>query len=155
VFFGRIVFAQQVLYWGDIMLYFLPMTTFAARWLTQGILPLWNPHILFGQPFVGNPQEWLFYPSTLLLALLHPARYLSWNAVLHLWLGGVGMWLFLRSLEVPFRSALLGSTAWMLCGAFVPRAQFPGMFQTIAWMGWLMWSVERHTAGEQRGERRD
>lgn len=141
--FWRIVFAQQVLYWGDIMLYFLPMTTFAARWLTQGILPLWNPHTLFGQPFVGNPQEWLLYPSTLLLALLHPARYLSWNAVLHLWLGGVGMWLFLRSLGVPFRSALLGSTAWMLCGAFVPRAQFPGMFQTIAWMGWLMWSVER------------
>jgi len=141
--FWKVVFAQQVLYWGDIMLYFLPMTTFVARWLTQGILPLWNPHILFGQPFAGNPQEWLFYPSTLLLTLLHPARYLSWNAVLHLWLGGVGMWLFLRTLGVPFRSALLGSTAWMLSGAFVPRAQFPGMFQTIAWMGWLMWSVER------------
>ncbi len=141
--FWRIVFAQQVLYWGDIMLYFLPMTSFAARWLTQGILPLWNPHILFGQPFVGNPQEWLFYPSTLLLTLLHPARYLSWNVVLHLWLGGAGMWVFLRTLRVPFHSALLGSTAWMLCGAFVPRAQFPGMFQTIALIGWLMWAVER------------
>jgi hypothetical protein len=125
------------------MLYFLPMTAFAQRWLTQGVLPLWNPHTLLGQPFVGNPQEWLFYPSTLLLPLLHPARYLSWNAVLHLWLGGVGMWLFLSALGVGFRPAIFSSTAWMLCGAFVPRAQFPGMFQTIALMGWLMWAVER------------
>ncbi|GBC97351.1 hypothetical protein HRbin16_03174 [bacterium HR16] len=141
--FWKVVLARQVLYWGDLMLYFLPMTTFARRWLTQGILPLWNPHILFGQPFVGNPQEWLFYPSTLLLPLMHPATYLSWNTVLHLWLGGTGMWLFLRALNVGFRPALLASTAWMLCGAFVPRAQFPGMFQSIALIGWLMWAVER------------
>lgn len=141
--FWKVTLAQQVLYWGDVMLYFLPMTAFAHHWLTQGILPLWNPHVLFGQPFVGNPQEWLFYPSTLLLLLLHPARYLSWNAVWHLWLGGVGMWLFLRALNVAYRPAILASTAWVLCGAFVPRAQFPGMFQTIALIGWLMWAVER------------
>ncbi|MDW8319730.1 MAG: hypothetical protein RMM08_00070 [Armatimonadota bacterium] len=141
--FWKVAFAQQVLYWGDIMLYFLPMTAFARHWLAQGVLPLWNPHTLFGQPFVGNPQEWLFYPSSLLLPLLHPASYLSWNAVLHLWLGGVGMWMFLRTLGVGFQPALLAGTAWMLCGAFAPRAQFPGMFQTIALIGWLMWAVER------------
>lgn len=141
--FWKVALTQQVLYWGDLLLYFLPMTAFAQRWLTQGILPLWNPHMLFGQPFVGNPQEWLFYPSTLLLPLGHPARYLSWNTLLHLWLGGVGMWLFLRARGVEFRPALLGSTAWSLCGAFVPRAQFPGMFQSIALVGWLLWAVER------------
>lgn len=149
--FWKVAFAQQVLYWGDIMLYFLPMTAFAHRWLAQGVLPLWNPHTLWGQPFVGNPQEWLFYPSTLLLPLLHPARYLSWNAVLHLWLGGVGMWLFLRVSGVASRPALLGSTAWMLCGAFVPRAQFPGMFQSIALIGWLLWAVERVIQGSSVG----
>lgn len=141
--FWKVTFAQQVLYWGDIMLYFIPMTSLAHYWLTQGVLPLWNPHILWGQPFVGNPQEWLFYPSTLLIPLLNPAHYLAWNTVLHLWLGGIGMWLFLRALGTGFRSALLGSTVWMLCGAFVPRAQFPSMFQAIALVGWLMWAVER------------
>lgn len=149
--FWKVAFAQQVLYWGDIMLYFLPMTSFAHRWLGQGVLPLWNPHTLWGQPFAGNPQEWLLYPSTLLLPLLHPARYLSWNAVLHLWLGGVGMWLFLRVSGIAFRPALLGGTAWMLCGAFVPRAQFPGMFQSIALVGWLMWAVERVLQGSSVG----
>jgi len=141
--FWQVVFSQQVLYWGDLMLYFLPMVSFAHRWLTQGILPLWNPHILWGQPYVGNPQEWLFYPSTVLLFFLQPARYLSWNSVLHLWLGGVGMWMFLSALKVSHRPALLASTAWMLCGAFVPRAQFPGMFQSIALIAWLLWAAER------------
>lgn len=141
--FWQVVVRQQVVYWGDILLYFLPMTTFAHRWLAEGVLPLWNPHILFGQPFVGNPQEWLFYPSTLFLPLLHPARFLSWSIVLHLWIAGFGMWLFLRLLRVDTLPALFGGTAWMLCGAFVSRAQFPGMFQTIALLGWLMWATER------------
>jgi hypothetical protein len=141
--FWKVALTQQVLYWGDLMLYFLPMVSFAQRWLTQGILPFWNPHILWGQPYLGNPQEWLFYPSTILLQFLHPARYLSWNSILHLWLGGVGMWLFLHTLHVPHRPALLASTAWMLCGAFVPRAQFPGMFQSIALIGWLLWATEQ------------
>lgn len=149
--FWKVVLLQEVLYWGDIMLYFLPMTTFARSWLVQGVLPLWNPHILFGQPYVGNPQEWLFYPSTFLLLFVHPARYLAWNTVIHLWLGAVGMWLFLRALKVNVGGALLGSTAWMLCGAFVPRAQFHGMFQTIALIGWLMWATERLTQRAHAG----
>jgi len=149
--FWKVVLAQQVLYWGDILLYFLPMTAFAQRWLSDGVLPIWNPLTLFGQPYLGNPQQWLFYPSTVLLPLLHPARYLSWSMVLHLWLAGFGMWLYLRSLQVGAAPALFGGTAWMLSGAFVPRAQFPGMFQTIALLGWLLWATERVTQTRRAG----
>lgn len=141
--FWKVIFLQHTLYWGDILLYFLPMITFAHRWLTQGVIPLWNPHLLWGQPFMGNPQEWLFYPSTLLLCGTSPGHYLAWNAVLHLWLGGMGMWLFVRNLGVGHAAALFAGTAWMLCGAFVPRAQFPGMFQSIALLGWLFWATDR------------
>ncbi len=149
--FWKVTLAHQVLYWGDIFLYFLPMVAFAHRWLTQGILPLWNPHTLFGQPFLGNPQEWLLYPSTLFLPLMHPASYLSWSTVLHLWLAGAGMWFYLRSMQAGAGSALLGSTAWVLCGAFVPRAQFPGMFQTIALLGWLLWATEQAVQRKSAG----
>src|SRR5580700_12295893 len=50
------------LYWGDIMLYFEPMQRFAAAELKSGRLPLWNPYLLCGQPFLGNPQMGVFYP---------------------------------------------------------------------------------------------
>jgi hypothetical protein len=140
--FWRVVFRGEVLYYGDIMLYFHPALAFEHHWLKQGILPLWNPHTLFGQPFVGNPQEWLLYPFTLLIAWLGAERGISWGAVIHLWLAGTGVWLFARRLGYTHRRAVAAGTLWMLCGAVVLRSQHVGILHTLAWYGWSFWAVE-------------
>ena len=59
----------QVFYWGDTGSYFLPLHQFLRRELLAGRLPLWNPFMLCGTPFVGNPQMFPLYPTTALLAL--------------------------------------------------------------------------------------
>jgi hypothetical protein len=140
--FWRVVFRGELLYYGDIMLYFHPALAFEHHWLQKGILPLWNPHILFGQPFVGNPQEWILYPSTLLVAWLGAERGISWGAVIHIWLAGVGVWLFALRLGYTPLQAIAAGTLWMLCGAVVLRPQHVGILQTIAWYGWSFWAVE-------------
>lgn len=141
--FWRVVFRGEVLYYGDIMLYFHPMLSFENYWLSRGILPLWNPHTLFGQPFVGNPQESLLYPSTLVVAWLGAERAISWGAVAHLWLAGLGVYAFAFCRGYPFRSAVAAGTLWMLCGAVVLRSQHVGILQTLAWYGCGLWAVER------------
>ncbi len=140
--FWRVLFLGEVLYYGDIMLYFHPMLSFEHHWLSRGILPLWNPHTLFGQPFVGNPQEWLLYPSTLLVAWLGAERAISWGAVVHLALAGLGVYAFALRREYSLRSALAAGTLWSLCGAVVLRSQHVGILQTLAWYGWSLWAVE-------------
>lgn len=140
--FWRVVLRGEVLYYGDIMLYFHPALAFEHRWLSQEILPLWNPHTLFGQPFVGNPQEWLLYPSTLLVAWLGAERAISWGAVIHQWLAGLGMYAFTLRRGYQFRQAVAAGTLWMLCGAVVLRSQHVGIMQTLAWYGWSFWAVE-------------
>ncbi|MEJ5253517.1 MAG: hypothetical protein HPY54_14480 [Chthonomonadetes bacterium] len=140
--FWRVLLRGEVLYYGDIMLYFHPVLAFEHRWLSRGVLPLWNPHTLFGQPFVGNPQEWLFYPSTLLVAWLGAERAIAWGAIVHLWLAGVGVWLFAGRLGYSPRSAVLAGTLWTLCGAVVLRSQHVGILQTLAWYGWSFWALE-------------
>ncbi len=140
--FWRVVFRGEVLYYGDIMLYFHPMLSFEHHWLSRGILPLWNPHTLFGQPFVGNPQEWLFYPSTLLAAWLGAQGAISWGAVIHLALAGLGIYAFALRRGYSPRAALAAGTLWSLCGAVVLRSQHVGILQTLAWYGWSFWAVE-------------
>ncbi|MGQ9487569.1 MAG: hypothetical protein ACUVSE_07395 [Armatimonadota bacterium] len=140
--FWRVVLRGEVLYYGDIMLYFHPVLAFEHRWLSQGILPLWNPHTLFGQPFIGNPQEWLLYPSTLLVAWLGAERAISWGAVIHLWLAGLGTYAFALRRQYPPRTAIAAGTLWMLCGAVTLRSQHVGILQTLAWYGWSFWAVE-------------
>src|SRR5579871_3906516 len=60
------LFLGRRLYWGDILLYFEPMQRFAHDVLQSGRLPLWNPYLLCGQPYLGNPQMGVFYPLNLL-----------------------------------------------------------------------------------------
>src|SRR5437016_2653633 len=48
---------------GDLVTSFYPYRTLAARAVREGTLPLWNPYMLSGAPFLANAQSALFYPG--------------------------------------------------------------------------------------------
>lgn len=84
---------------GDLAGFLYPTYHFAQEWLTRGILPLWNPYIFGGTPFIGDIQTALFYPPNLITYWLsNPLQYrdLEYLAVLHVYLAGAGMYAFLR-----------------------------------------------------------
>src|SRR4051812_30178530 len=47
---------------GDLIAFVYPMRSFAARSIRSGVLPLWNPELLSGAPFLASAQSALFYP---------------------------------------------------------------------------------------------
>ena len=51
-----LLFTDRVLASGDILLYVYPYRDYAAAALRQGQVPLWNPYIFLGAPFLANPQ---------------------------------------------------------------------------------------------------
>src|ERR1044071_9944708 len=55
---------------GDLVTSFYPYRTLAARAVREGTLPLWNPYMLSGAPFLANSQSALFYPANFLYYLL-------------------------------------------------------------------------------------
>src|SRR5690349_20681505 len=94
-----LVLRGDALYWGDLSLYFYPLESFVREQLRAGVIPLWNPYVLCGQPLVGNPQSWVFYPTTALLPSMPVWLYFTVNTLLHLCLAGGGTYLFLRRLS--------------------------------------------------------
>ena len=96
IYFWPQLVEGRVLYWGDIGLYFTPMQEFLRENLKAGRLPLWNPLILCGTPYVGNPQTWPLYPVTALLPFVSAAAFLNLTIALHVWLAGMGTYLFAR-----------------------------------------------------------
>src|SRR5205823_13265125 len=79
----------------DLLVFVLPFKHFLAASLRSGKIPLWNPWIFLGEPFLGSLQAGVLYPPSLLLSLPFP---LGFNLLLffHYVLALVGMWLFLR-----------------------------------------------------------
>lgn len=139
------LFAGRALYWSDMGVYFQPLLHFERAQLGQGTLPLWNPLVYCGTPFLGNPQMWPLYPATLLLPWLPASRFLTVSCVLHLALGGAFFWLFLRRgmLGLGPWPSLLGAAAFMLDGFVVTKAQYPNMLQAIAWTPLILLLTER------------
>ena len=143
--FRRWLFSGQALYWGDTVRYFVPLAHFLRAQLRHGAFPLWDPQVFGGVPFLGNPQVWPLYPTTLLLPLLPAPAFLTVGCVLHVFLAGVFSWLWLRRghATLPFWPALLGAVCFMFGGYLVTKAQYPNMLQALAWTPLVLWRTER------------
>jgi len=134
------------LYWGDVLLYFLPMYEYIRNELLQGRLPLWNPYVLGGQPLIGNPQCALFYPTIAALPMTNVNRFIALSAVFHTWLAWAGTYRYLRLLRLGRMSSILGACTFAGSSAFLARLQFPTMIQAMAWLPWILWAARRVAA---------
>lgn len=84
---------------GDLAQFLYPAYAFSAAWWTRGVIPLWNPYLFGGMPFVGDIQSGIFYPINLLTFFIaNPLTFrdMEFLSVFHFFLAGTGMYLFLR-----------------------------------------------------------
>ncbi|MCB0130700.1 MAG: hypothetical protein KDD78_07620, partial [Caldilineaceae bacterium] len=105
---------------GDLVSFLFPTYRFAAEQIRHGLLPLWNPHLYGGAPFISDIQAGFLYPPNFLLFLLKPDfdyAVLQWMSIGHLYWAGLGMYVLLRGLKVGAEplsrpAALLGAVAF-------------------------------------------
>lgn len=130
---------------GDFAAFVYPNFVFAARWLQQGTLPLWNPHFFSGAPFQADVQTGLFYPLNLLgLLIARPFTYraLELLAIAHYSLTGLLMWLYLRRLGIGQLASLAGAAAWQASGFLVAHLGHYNMLAVAAWLPGLLLALE-------------
>jgi hypothetical protein len=82
-------------------------------------LPRWNPYILGGLPFLDATHGDTFFPSSLLQFVMPVYRGMGHKLLLHIFLAGVFMAFYLRSLELHARAVAFGALAYMLSPVFV------------------------------------
>ena len=126
------------------------MTGFLRENLRAGRVPLWNPLIFCGTPYAGNPQAWPLYPITALLPFVSASYFLGLTVALHVWLAGIGTYLFARrALTIGRGAALLAAITFMFGGQLVSKEQFPNMVQASAWLPWVLWALDRVLRGRR------
>jgi hypothetical protein len=143
VFAPSILF-KQAYYWGDIGLFFLPLDQFLKVNLSVDRIPLWNPYLFCGAPYVGNPQVSVLYPSTLLLPFFPAVTAIMIAEAAHIFAAGLFFWFLARrgSLKLPYWPAFFSACIYMLCGYFVAKAQFPNMLAALAYVPLLLYTTE-------------
>jgi hypothetical protein len=139
---GELLLGRRILFFEDIALYFVPQLDVQRAELLHGRIALWDPYVLCGKPFVGNPQAWPLYPSSLLLYVLSAEVATGVIGALHLLWAALGTLLFLRRRGLSRGGALLGAVVWGFGGALVSKIQFPNMVQAASYLPWLLWGIE-------------
>ncbi len=88
----------------------------AEWWKHFGHVPLWEPELFGGMPFVGASHGDIFYPTSFLRLILPVATVVNLNFVLHFILAGLFTYLLLRRFKVSWAGAVTGGLAYELTG---------------------------------------
>jgi Bacterial membrane protein YfhO len=99
-------------------------------------IPLWNPHIVAGRPFLANAQSAVFSPYSLPAYVLPFWTALGWIAVMKVWVAAFGMFLLGRALRMRFGGALLAGVVYAFSLWMVTWVTYPHMavWSLIPWM---------------------
>jgi hypothetical protein len=122
-----------------------PWRSFGFGNFSEGEVPLWNPYILCGTPFLGSFQSALFYPPNLLFAIMPVAKAARASIVLHVWLSMVFTYLLARMFCGGRTAAFIGAAAFGLSAAVILRvpAGHWGVSCAVAWLPLIILCVER------------
>ncbi len=136
VFFWGIALAGQVLGGGDVFTYFYPYWAEATRAFRAGRLPLWNPYLFMGTPFLANSQAGVFYPLNWPLWWLLPAyRSVHLTIVLHLCLAALNAYVWGRtSLRMRRLGAWAVGCIYALGGYLGAQVEHVNQLQGLAWL---------------------
>jgi hypothetical protein len=125
---------------GDFYVQTYACSTYKARELLSGRLPLWNPHTHGGHPFLADVQNSTLYPPSLLSILLSaPWGYsvfvLELEAASHFFLAGAFTYFFGRRLFKRRGAALVAAIVFTFGGYLTsfPPLQLP-ILETAIWL---------------------
>ncbi|MEP7347625.1 MAG: hypothetical protein ABI877_20310, partial [Gemmatimonadaceae bacterium] len=88
----------------------------AEWWKRLGHVPLWNPEIFGGMPFVAGMHGDVLYPTAWLRLVLPTHIAMNLGFVIHYVLAGLFTYWFLRRWRVSWTGAVVGGLAYQLSG---------------------------------------
>jgi hypothetical protein len=113
--------------------------TRASFW--SGEIPLWNPLSSCGIPFLAQWNTMVLYPPALLYVLLPLPWSLNLFCVLHLFLGGLGMFCLTRRLTGSGLGAALAGLAFACNGVTMTVIMLPSIAGALGLAPWVMNSL--------------
>lgn len=129
---------------GDLIIQNYAWKRFTLQSLVNGEIPLWNPYLFAGAPFLANGQHSALYPFSVLFLVLPLAKAYGWFALSQLWLAGLSMYIFGRILNMRRGSAALAGFVYQGAGFLViSSAVFPMIAGAVVWLPFLLGCIER------------
>lgn len=144
-FFNDLVLGGKTLFYYDIAIQNYPFRQFWAEGIRSGEFPLWCPYIYGGFPLFAEGQAGPFYPLHILLYYLLPTTAaFNVSVLLHLFLAGLFLYLFMREVGTGTAGSFIAAIAYTFSGCLVARIIHTNMIYGAAWTPLLLLLIERY-----------
>lgn len=105
-------------------------------------IPLWNPYLFAGAPFLANGQHSAYYPFSVLFYVLPLTAAYGWFTVSQLFLAGAFMYVFTRVLGLGRLASLTAAIVYQLSGFYIVSVVFTMIIAAAAWLPLLLAAIE-------------
>jgi hypothetical protein len=143
LYFFPVIFSNQTFASRDLYAFFYPRRFFAAEAIRSGILPLWNPHLASGVPFLANLQSSLFYPLSVIYYLLPFHIGFKFFIILHYYLAGLFMYLLMKHLRYETSSSITAGIVFMFGGYLISILDNVAFLTAAVWLPLIVLFFDR------------
>jgi hypothetical protein len=142
---GRQTFAVR-----DFGLFSYPAASYLRDSFWRGEWPLWNPLSCCGAPFLAQLNTLALYPPSLIYLLLPLSWALPFFCLLHLFLGGLGMYFLAARWSGSRLGGAVAGTIFAFNGLSLNFLMWPSHIATFALMPWVIWLAQAAWEGGGR-----
>jgi len=126
----------------DLLLENFAWKTFILQSLHDGQIPLWNPYLFAGAPFLAAGQHSALYPLTLPFYVLPIPQAYGWFTVVHLFLAGLLMHFFVRTIGAGRLGATIAGVTYALSLFMIVSVDFPMVIAAVTWLPLILAMTE-------------
>jgi hypothetical protein len=140
--FPGVVLGTNSFFYRDYGFLGYPFVFFARDCLWNGELPLWNPYVNCGAPFLAQWNTLALYPGSPIYLLLPLPWGLGVFCLAHWMLGGLGMRALAERWTGDRFAAAVAGVAFVFGGTSLTSHIYPNYLVTFGWMPWVVLLVE-------------
>ena len=162
LFFAPYLLGLSAFAAGDFTRHYLPYSFFQQKSLLLGQLPVWNPHVNSGHPFLADTESAVFYPISNALLLLTSfgstvvgrLYWLQVEALVHIVLACSFTFLLVHRLTQSRMAGFAAGLVFGFCGYLTgyPPLQL-GILRVAVWLPLILWLLLPERTGRLKWSR--
>jgi len=141
--FREFFFTNRIFYERDSTVVEVPVKKLTVQLLKEGNFALWTDAHGNGQPFLANPKNAVFYPTTWLYLILPLFTAFKLHYLIHALLGWLGLYVLCGSYTLSRKASFLGASLFAFSGMYLSSFEFYNHIAALAWMPWVLWLLHR------------
>ena len=127
----------ETFFYRDLYLHYLPQKRLLSQMILQGELPLWNPYLHGGQPFLAEIDFSVLYPSNLLYLFLPAYAAFNIDIVGHVIFGALGAYCLARFSGLSKLSSAVCGVVFGFCGYSLSIINLMNRMLAHPYLPWL------------------